>query len=323
MSAADRNGSGAPRVVVCVCTFRRPQGIRALLQSLDAQRFRGAPPDLSVVIVDNDPTQPAFGSQEEAQAAVAWPVTYLHEPRRGLVAARNRTLDAAPAEARAALFVDDDEVVTPGWVEAMVDTWQATGATVVQGPMVPRYEEPPPAWVEELGIFRLGPFVNGAPLHFAATGNSLIDLDFVRSLGLRFDPGFNFAGGEDEEFYGRVREAGGRIVSAADAVVYDEVPSWRLTRDWVLRRSRRRGNTLGRIALKRRKGRAARVAKGVGAIIFGAARTGTAGLWSTTDAIAGRMEMARGFGMLSAFFRVEMLEYSPEDVEADREKPHD
>lgn len=323
MSVADRNKDGAPRVVVCVCTFRRPQGVRALLKSLDAQRFRGAPPDLSVLIVDNDPAQPAFASQEEAMTAVRWPVSYLHEPKRGLVAARNRSLNAVPREARAALFVDDDEVVTPGWVEAMVDTWQETGATVVQGPMVPRYEQPPPAWVEELGVFRLGPFVNGAPLHFAATGNSLIDLDFIQKHGLRFDPGFNFAGGEDEEFYGRVREAGGRIVSAADAVVYDEVPSWRLTRDWVLRRSRRKGNTLGRIALKRRRGRVARIAKGVGAIIFGAVRAGTAGLWSTTDAIAGRMEMARGLGMLSAFFRVVLLEYSPQAVEADRDKSHD
>ncbi|EYD74938.1 glycosyl transferase, family 2 [Rubellimicrobium mesophilum DSM 19309] len=318
MALPDGDDVGAPTVAVCVATFRRPQGIRSLLGSLDELRFRGVPPDLRVVVVDNDPTQPAFGSQEDAQGACGWPVTYVHEPARGLVAARNRSLEAAPTEAKAALFVDDDEVVAPGWLEAMLDVWTRTGATVVQGPVEPLYEEPAPRWVEDLGIFRLGPFGDGAPLHFAATNNSLVDLEFVRRHGLRFDPSFNFAGGEDEEFYGRVREAGGRIVSSADAVVYDAIPGRRMTRDWVLRRSKRKGNTIARIALKRRRGRVVRFVKAFKSVTFGVARAGTMGLWSSTDAIAGRMEIARGLGMFSAFFRIVVTEYSPQRVDADR-----
>ena len=44
-----------PDVTVCACTYRRPEGLRALLDGLAAQRFGAiSPPRIEAVIVDNE-----------------------------------------------------------------------------------------------------------------------------------------------------------------------------------------------------------------------------------------------------------------------------
>ncbi len=306
-----------PSVAVSVATFRRPEGIRALLGSLDRLAFERFAPRVTVIIVDNDPSHPAFASAAEAQAASRWPLRYLAEPRRGIVAARNRGLAEAGGHDFIA-FVDDDETVGPGWLEALLATQAATGAAVVQGPVEPAYGAPPPPWMERLGIFRLGPWEEGAALAFAATNNSLADLRFLAVHAPAFDPRFNDTGGEDEELFGRVRAAGGRIHAAAGAVVHDSIPPQRMTLGWVLRRWHRMGNTLGRIALLRRQGRALRLAKGFGALGLGALRAVALAPVSRAGSIRGLMEAARGAGMLSAFLRLTAAEYAPARLAADR-----
>jgi glycosyltransferase involved in cell wall biosynthesis len=306
------------RVAVCVATYRRREGVRTLLASLDAVDLAPIPAELTIVIVDNYPDAPAFENGDEAARASRWPVIYLHEPRRGIVAARNRCLSAVPETAEFVAFVDDDESVTPGWLQAMLGTFEETGATAVQGPMVPRYEAEPPAWLVELGVFRIGPFVQGERLHSAATGNSMIRAGFLREHRLRFDPRFNESGGEDEEFYTRLREAGGRIHAAAGADVYDIVPAQRMTLRWYLRRRFRMGNTLGRIALMHGQGRARRAVKGVLAIGYGVVVAAFLGFGSRSRAIDALGQVARGLGMFAAFLRLGFSEYSDASVSSDR-----
>lgn len=307
-----------PMVAICVATCRRPAGIRALIDSLNRLEFQGAAPRVTLIIADNDPANPAFASAEAAQDVSRWPLVYIHEPRRGIVAARNRTLSAVPEEADLVAFVDDDETVSPGWMDALLSTLRANGATAVQGPVEPVYAVPPPVWIEALGIFRLGPFAEGASLSFAATNNALVDARFLRRPGGRFDDRFNDSGGEDEEFFGRLLASGGTIRAAAHAVVYDTIPANRMTLVWVLRRWHRMGNTLGRIALLRRRGRALRFAKGLGALGRGVVQAAVAAPFSRPRSIGGLMEAARGVGMLSAFLNLHATEYAPSRLASDR-----
>lgn len=308
----------SPAVAICVATCRRPAGIRALIESLNALTFAGAAPRLALIVADNAPDAPAFADAEAAQALSRWPLRYLHEPRPGIVAARNRTLSAVPEGTDLIAFLDDDETVSPGWLEAMLATWRATGADAVQGPIEPVYAAPPPAWVEALGVFGLGPFAEGAVLTFAATNNSLIEAAALRRLGGRFDDRFNETGGEDEELFGRLRDGGGTIRASSGAVVRDMVPAHRMTLGWVLRRWHRMGNTVGRIALMRRRGRALRLAKGIGALTLGLGQAALALPFSRARSIGGLMEAARGAGMLSAFLRLHAAEYAPARLAADR-----
>lgn len=307
-----------PRATICIATFRRPAGLRALLQSLNALEFRTMRPEVSLVIVDNDPENPASRELGDVAALSRWPATYVMEPTRGIVAARNRALAEAPPDTDFIVFVDDDETVVPGWLEALIRTKLDTGATAVQGPMVPRYEVEPPPWMRALRIFDIGPFEQGERLNFAATGNSLVDAAFLRDHDLCFDPRFNQTGGEDEEFYGRIRNAGGVIRAAAEAVAYDEVPAARMNLRWVLRRSFRMGNTLGRVALLRRRGRFMRFLKGFGAGGRGVLLFAAFGLFSEPKRIRGMMEIWRGAGMLAAFANRHFQEYSPAIVAKDR-----
>ncbi|NNK78436.1 MAG: glycosyltransferase family 2 protein [Litoreibacter sp.] len=306
-------------VVVCIATYRRPTGLKALLESLNTQEFSGPEPDVTLVVVDNDPANPAHATLGDLSALTRWPVIYVAENTRGIVAARNRALEEAPPDTDFFVFVDDDETVVANWLNALITTQLETGATAVQGPMVPRYETTPPTWIERLRIFDIGPFQQGEQLGFAATGNSLVDAHFVKAHGLRFDTRFNTSGGEDEEFFGRVREAGGVIRAAADAIAYDEVPTGRMTCGWVLRRAFRMGNTLGRVALLRRRGRGLRFLKGFGAAGRGLLYLFLLGPFSKAGRIRGLMEIWRGAGMLAAFVNFRFAEYSDTLVAGDRD----
>ena len=309
--------SDATHVRICVATYKRPAGLKALLDSFDAIRV----PDgviVSIGIVDNAPDAPAEKTLGPVAALSRFPCTYVMEPVRGVVAARNRSLDLAPDHADFMAFVDDDETVSPGWLTAHLATLDETEAEASQGPVSPVYAVEPPGWAVKSGLFRLGPFDNGAPLHFAATNNSMVRADFVRRHALRFDMAFNFTGGEDEDFFTTLRQEGGRIVAAAEAEVFDHIPANRLTEEWIYRRAERMGNTLGRIALKSGTGRPLRIAKGIGAVLKGMLQAATLGLLSKTQRVRGIMECRRGRGMIAAFLGRDIEEYGEAAVRSDR-----
>jgi succinoglycan biosynthesis protein ExoM len=307
-----------PLVAICIATCRRPEGLSALLDSLNRLRVPRCRPEIRVVVVDNDPEAPARDALGDIGALSRWPLIYAMEPVQGVVAARNRLLSLVPGNADLVAFLDDDELVAPEWIAAMLATLDGTGATAVQGPVRPRYETRPPAWAATSGLFGLGPFEEGEPLNFAATNNVVVRKAFLDRHNLRFDMRFNQSGGEDEEFFARLRALGGIIVASADAVVVELVPAGRTRIGWLLRRKYRMGNTLGRIALLHRRGRLLRALKGFGAIFAGGGRLLTVGLVSAEQRVGGLLEFARGAGMLSAYLGATFHEYSRAAVARDR-----
>lgn len=314
-----------PNVAICIATYRRPSGLHALLKSLDALEFEKFNPKITLIIADNDPESPASETLGDIAALSLWPTIYLMEPVQGIVAARNRTLEAAPRNVDFIAFLDDDETVSTGWLEQMLLTKYNTDATVVYGPVYPFFEAAPQNWIKELDIFQTGPFPQGERLVFAATNNALVDAAFMRGNVLRFDARFNKSGGEDQEMFDRLQNAGGVICASANAAVYDTVPEWRMTLSWVLRRAFRTGNTLGRIAILRRRGRGQRFAKGVGTIaigigfiVKGLVPTVRPSLFSKARFIKGLMEISRGSGMLTGLVNIHFSEYSATAVMRDR-----
>jgi glycosyltransferase involved in cell wall biosynthesis len=305
-------------VAICIATYRRPEGLRTLLASLNDLRFEGPAPGITVIVADNAPEAPATGTLGDVAALCRWPLIYVVEGERGIVAARNRLLSLAGAEADFVAFVDDDETVSPHWLAALLDTQARTSATVVQGVLDPVFDAPPPGWVEDLRLFHLGPFEQDQSLSFAGAGNCLIKVDFLRKTSLRFDPRFNLTGGEDEELFWRLQRAGGKIHAASDALVVEAVPANRARLSWLMRRTFRKGNTLGRIALIHRQGRLPRFAKGVGAMLRGAAGMILRGPVSRAGFYAGLLEAARGAGMLAAFLRLDLSEYNAAALSRDR-----
>jgi cellulose synthase/poly-beta-1,6-N-acetylglucosamine synthase-like glycosyltransferase len=317
-SGPDAPAASQCKIAICIATCRRPDGLKALLESLDRVVVPDPAPEIGIIVVDNDPARSAAASLGDIAELTRWPLRYVTEEVPGVVASRNRLLDLVAPDVDFVAFLDDDETVSAHWLAAMLRTHERTGATVVQGPVRPVFATPTPPWTRTTRLFEVGPFRDGQRLAFAGTGNVMIRKAFLDRHALRFDMRFNRTGGEDQELFSRLQALGGTIVASADAVVFEQVPSARTTMSWVLRRSHRIGNTLGRITLIHRRGRAARIAKGFGAMLVGAATTATVGLVSSKHRMRGLAELARGSGMLMAFLGVAFVGESAQAPAPDR-----
>ena len=227
-----------PVLSVCVPTYRRPGGLFLLLGALDAQVFSDPPPAIRIVVVDNDEAESAREVVDDARSFVRYPVHYRVEKRVGIPQARNTALAAALSSDWIA-FVDDDETPEPDWLDALLRTQRATGADVVTGPSLPRFVEPPPRWIVASRLFEPLRHATGAPVPTAYTNNVLARSSALRALDAFFDERFSV--GEDAELFARVAAAGGRIVWADDAIVYENVPPARATMRWILARGFRDG----------------------------------------------------------------------------------
>ena len=91
-------------------------------------------------------------------------------------------------------------------------------------------------------------------------GNLLIARACLERLGRPwFDPAFALSGGEDRDFFERVKIAGGRFAWSDEAVAHTIVPEARLNLKWMLRRAYGIGNAEMRVFLKHRPRIAARI----------------------------------------------------------------
>ena len=258
-------------LTIAMLTYRRNDYLAQVIPELLAQAddVSDARTTASVLIVDNDPQAGARAVVEAARAALAGEqaeasepagradtvtaaatsrLVYVHEPEPGIVAGRNRALSQARGS-DALVFIDDDEIPSPGWLKALVSTWRDQDCAAVTGPTPPTFEVDPSPWVTASGAFDSWEAADGAQVRSADTGNLLLDLAVVEGLGLRFDPRYGLTGGEDSLFTRQLTRAGGVIRFAAGAVVTKRVPAARARRAWVLERSLRSGSSWARVRI--------------------------------------------------------------------------
>lgn len=298
--------AGAATVTIGVLTFRRPGDLVAVLPLLvrQAADARALGHTAEVLVVDND----ADGSAREAvRPWEADAVRYVVEPVPGIAAARNRAI-AESHGSDLLIFIDDDERPHDGWLGHLLGTWRGTGAQAVAGAVVSEVTGEPDRWARAGDFFRRRRLPTGTPIDVAATNNLLLDLSFVRRRGLRFDQGFGLSGGSDTLFTRRLVAEGGLLVWCDEAVVTDHVPAERLTRQWVLRRAFRSGNSSSRVDIvlateprARAMARARAVARGSVRLVGGGVRWVLGALVRADDhAARGLRTAARGAGMLAA-----------------------
>ena len=239
------------------------------------------------------------------------------------MAGRNRALSEARGS-DALVFIDDDEIPSPGWLASLVSTWRAQDCAAVTGPTPPTFEVTPSPWVTASGAFDSWEAADGAQVRSADTGNLLLDLGVVERLGLRFDPRYGLTGGEDSLFTRQLTRAGGVIRFAAGAVVTKRVPAARARRTWVLERSLRSGSSWARVRIDTAgpadggaSGRLARLrlrlgygAKGLAKAGIDGARAGVARIRGDVPAQA-RYEVSSrgGLGMVVGALGVHVREY--------------
>jgi len=225
-------------ISVCVCTFKRLEMLRRLLEDLSAQDTRGVF-TYSVVVVDNDRDESARALVETFAAASRLAVRYFVEPRQNIALARNRALEEADGDFVA--FIDDDEFPTTQWLLLLLNACRPEAVAGVLGPVMPHFRSDAPAWVVNGGFYDRPRHPTGTRLTWSQTrtGNTLLK----RELFAANEPPFNpeCLEGSDQEFFRRMMEKGHSFTWCDEAIVYEDVPPARWTRSFLIRRATFRG----------------------------------------------------------------------------------
>ena len=233
--------TGISAVDVCICTYHRPAVVEALRslsrqQGCNGVRFR-------VIVADNADDTGARELIETTARELELDAVYVHAPARNISIARNACLDAATAEWLA--FLDDDEIASPIWLSALLREAAGGQWDAILGPVQAVCPKTAPAWVRNGNFHSTRPvFVRGR-IETGYTGNVLIRRAAVSREGLRFRTELGRTGGEDEDFFNRLRDAGGRIGFARGAIAYETIPAERTSLSWLIRRNFRAGQTYG------------------------------------------------------------------------------
>jgi len=230
-------------IVVCVPCFRRPEHLRQTLQSLAGQRTDRR---FAVVMVENDAS--ACGSAPVASEFLRdekFAGLCVVEPRQGNCQAINAAFETAQSLFPGAvhfLMIDDDEIASPTWLELMVRAAEATGADVVGGPVMQRFDDETKRGLQRHPAFRPAYDASGPVPIIYGCGNCLIKRSVFEKLGSpAFDLRFNFLGGGDVDFFTRCRRAGTKFLWMAEAVIYETVPEARTRPSWIALRGLRIG----------------------------------------------------------------------------------
>lgn len=294
-------------IAVCIATFKRPKLLQKLLNGVADLRFvKAAMPEITVIVVDNDASETA--RMVCSSAAFPWRFKYVVEPKRGIAEARNRALKEI-GDADFVAFIDDDEVPAKEWLDELLSTQVKFDADVVAGPIHPSFTGDVPEWVRISGFFGSPARFTGEPLAFCSTNNTLVIRHVFDHVG-GFDDRFQLTGGEDVQFFTRVRLAGFKIVWSAEAVVSETTSGDRTNLRALIRRAYSGGNCYTRVESSlddRIFVRLVRFFKGCARIFQGLANAGASLLAGRTALVRALLVTCGGVGMIAglAGFRYE------------------
>lgn len=226
----------APHATVVICTYNRPALFAAALRSCMQDATRRAMP-FDIVVADNSVAGHAAGIVS-ALPPCGCPVRVIAVTPPNISVARNAGLRAAGAPLVA--FMDDDLEVEPGWLDALVDTMESSGADVVVGPVRPRFPAgAPPDWDPAGARFTrvldipsgsaIAASGAGKPAGFAlSTASSLWRAATCFTDPEPFDPAFGACGGEDFDLFLRLERRGCRFAWCGGAGVRETIPAGRM-----------------------------------------------------------------------------------------------
>lgn len=223
---------------VAICTAnRRDRLAETLGELLPIVDSRSA----EVVVVDNGSTDATPRLLAEIVAAHPGTVRAVREERAGLSAARNRAVREARGEL--VLFLDDDALPGPGWIETYVAAFRDPRVAAAGGPVEPIFDGALPDWLDRRFLPYLSAWDRGsdvAPLRYnelprganmafrraSFTGYG----EFLEQLGRKGD---SLRSCEEIEYCLRLERGGETILYLPSAGVRHHVGTQRLTVSWM------------------------------------------------------------------------------------------
>lgn len=248
------NSAGAS-VAICICTFRRPQGLKNVLDSLQNLIFDHG--RLSVFVADNDCASHAgYDFIEKEKGAYRFDIFCEIEEKPGISHARNRTLRMvknASGVFNYIAFTDDDVEVSRHWLQDLVTTAMLYKADIVVGKREAKFAVPPSRDILQSGFFddETACRTTGTLIRDGNTSNVLFKKEIFDKEGYElFDVKLALTGGEDCDLFMHLYRKNYKMVQCASAVIYEIYPAERLNEQWITTRYYRSGSTYAYILYK-------------------------------------------------------------------------
>lgn len=230
-------------ISVIVTTYNRAEQLGEAIASLIRQETLGKF-TFEIVVIDNACTDGTGHLLMKMAQESCVPLRFVLESDKGIAHARNRGVREATGQWLA--FFDDDQLAEPYWLWELFAVAKEKDASCVGGCIRLRL----PA---EVDLDRLSPICRAilgetmpgdAPRRYLGkslpgTGNVLLKHDVFAKVG-KFDTNFSL-GGEDADFFRRVRLHGFEIWYAPQALAYHLIPPYRLAEGYLLWTSLRHG----------------------------------------------------------------------------------
>lgn len=232
-------------LAICVATCGRPRGLKALLDSLGAQE--NVPENCRVVVfvADNAAAREGMVAVNLSELGSELEIKLVEENRAGIPFARNCCLDLAASEGLSPddflIFVDDDEALPATWLATLLSAQAAWNAEILTGPVKSRFQDDADQGLIAGGFFELQNHEDGATVDRAYTNNTMVRYGVFLETKLRFDERMAERGGSDTLLFRQFVQQGKRIFWAQQAFVWEDVPSSRVSSDWILKRAFRLG----------------------------------------------------------------------------------
>ena len=225
-------------VSLIIPTYNRPAYVMDALRSVRTQTVPST--QYESLVVDTGPAAEARSPVDALDKSELPIVRYVREPDVGLH--NGRHAGAREASGDILVYVDDDVLVHPGWLAAMLAPFADSRVACVGGTVLPKWEEiSPPYWLSDLdrsylSLLDLGdrPLTLNWPqtihgCNMAIRRSVLYDVGGFNPDGFG-DPRLIWLRGDGEVgLLKKMFRAGYKIVYAPDAWVFHRIPASRLT----------------------------------------------------------------------------------------------
>lgn len=231
-------------ICVCICTYKRTQLLKRLLEKLLCQETD----DLftySIVVVDNDYAKSAKKTVMATKKKSEIPIKYYVEPEQNIALARNKAVKNANGDFIA--FIDDDEFPISKWLFNLYNVCNEYEVDGSLGPVKPYFDMQPPKWLIKGKFCERPSYKTGTVLDYGETrtGNVLLRKDIFSGKKNEFRAEFGRTGGEDIEFFKKIIGQGCVFVWCEEAPVYETVPPERWKKSFYFKKYLRIGGLTG------------------------------------------------------------------------------
>jgi len=245
-SGDERSGDVKPRTTltsidIVICTHTRASALDAVLGALARLR---APADIrwSVLVVDNASTDDTPQVVEKHRSAGVLSLRYVREETLGLTPARLRGVTETTGEWVA--FVDDDNLLDAGWLEAMAGAiGEHPNAGGFGGRVCLQWQMEPPAPLRQFGYCFAEQELGDEPKDVKSLvgAGMVLSRAALEASGWTQGPlledrvGKRLVSGGDAEIAARVRGAGFKLRYVPTAVMQHVMPPQRASFRYLLR----------------------------------------------------------------------------------------